>query len=131
MRPTLCTVLLALGLAGCNGNGGGLAADSPFAGHWSGTYTSDISQSGTADWTVAKDGSLTGTGHNVTSNFDFAVTGTVQSDGHLTGDFSGGTVGRLDGDVAVASNGHLTGTVHQMNGSATVTLQLDLTPVWP
>lgn len=131
MRQTLCAVLLLPLLAGCGGSSGGPSAISPFKGHWVGNYTSDISQSGTANLTVGNDGSVTGTGHNTTSNFDFDVAGTVQDSGHLTGDFSGGMTARIDGDVAVANNGHLTGTVHQMNGSATVTLQIDLTPLWP
>ncbi|MBS1707931.1 MAG: hypothetical protein JSS65_04330 [Armatimonadetes bacterium] len=131
MRQTLCAALLFAGLAGCGGSSGGPSANSPFAGHWVGNYTSDISQTGTANLTVANDGSVTGTGHNTTANFNFDVAGSVQDNGHLTGDFSGGMTAQIDGNVAVDNNGHLSGTVHQMNGSATVTLQIDLTPLWP
>ena len=112
-------------MIGCGGSG----ASSPFAGTWDGAYTVPASsQVGTAHFTVASDGTVTGTGVNTTVGVNFTITGSINDAGMLVGTLGGTTItGTLNGTLAIAGNGHLTGSaVQTISGGGTATANFDL-----
>jgi len=82
-------LLAALVCAGCAGGGG----QNPFAGNFIGTWGSS-SNYGTTDWTIAPDGTVTGTIHDAFVPRDGTVNGTMGENGQFTGTitYPGGTV---------------------------------------
>lgn len=125
-KAFLASALLLVGLVGCGGSGGGSVANSLFAGHWTGTYTTTGSQNGTADITIGTNGHVTGSGHNNTLNIDFGITGDIDNTGAVTGNLTGGLAGTLDGTLTIGGNGHLTGALNQHVNNQTITANFDL-----
>jgi hypothetical protein len=117
----------AILLAGCGGSGSGVT-NSPFAGRWVGTYTTDTGNNGTADITVASSGAVTGSGRNISLAVNFNLAGSINNSGNITGTVSGGLSGTLNGTLTISGvTGHLTGTVIQRISGTDIACTFDLT----
>lgn len=103
--------LACLSLFGCGGGGhSSHTTTSPFAGNWSGTYSSS-GESGTASVVIAADGSYTGGGFDNTANENYTVQGAITTAGVVTGILTEGSLNAsLNGTWSI-SNGHLGGAV--------------------
>jgi hypothetical protein len=104
----LITVIPAL--CGC---GGTASSPSPFAGHWTGTWSdAGNSQSGQLQGNVAFDGAMAGTISNDTLVANGTFSGSISPDGsvHVTIVYAGPTYTGV-GSFSLAGNGHLAGPV--------------------
>ena len=97
MRKTLPIALLAV-LAGCGGSG--TSTPNTFAGRYSGTYTGSGS-AGTADFTVANNGAISGEFVNPGEGLTGTVTGSVTGAGAFSGNirYTGGPTASLNGTL--------------------------------
>lgn len=129
---------LPVALTGCGGGGGGSTssttstptptpapAASRFVGTWSGPWEETNGQNGTMTFTVAADGTFSGTVTNATYNVEGPFSGTIQSDGSYVYYYSYGagvsTAPNGTGNLSIDSQGRLTGTLNDV-GSGTLTL---------
>lgn len=121
--------LLASLMSSCGGNGG-IGVGSPFAGSFSGDWTSpDGNTSGFVDITVDTNGHFHGTIHDDGSGADGTFNGTIGDNGSVSGTITyPGTQGSTtSGTFAYDYSGHLVGVVTQTfsdGGSVTVTFDL-------
>ena len=106
MKNFLILVCVGLALTGCGGGGGGSVVPSPFAGTFSGTFTTSSGQNGTANMTVSSSGNMVGTIHNNTVSADGTVSGHIDNAGNASGSY------RYSPDPAVSFTGvmNLSGT---------------------
>jgi len=103
------------------------AATSTVAGNYTGTFM-DVFDQGTVAFTVNRDGTTMGTGHNITNGKTFLIQGVVNTDGSFRFVNSEGTP--VTGKLSV-NGSQATGTVvidHQSSGTTTATLSLSKTP---
>lgn len=117
---TACIVMALWMLAGC---GGGSSTPSPFAGTWSGTFTSPANgnisaQNGTVQVTIATNGATTGIVDNLTTNANATVSGSIANTGtaNFTYTYPGATY-TASGTVAINGQGQLTGILQSFSGS--------------
>lgn len=111
-RAYLC--LLALTIISCGGGGGGAA--SPFAGNFIGTWDAPgIPDNGTANVTVATNGTLNGSVHDNGTNANGVVSGTIANNGTVNGavQYPGQQPSSLVGTLTLNVQNHLVGTLTQ------------------
>lgn len=131
LSVALIFIICAMALAGCGGGGGGSTAVNPFVGTASGTWSGvadNTPTTGTLSMTVANDGTITGNGHNATTNEAFTFVGTITSSGvaEFTYTYPDATY-TGNGTLAIVA-GHVTGTVtNKVGGVQFGTSTLDLT----
>jgi|GEM_PF-5350787 len=111
--PSFALVAGAFVLSSCGGSGS--AAPSPFQGSFSGSWTSNGADSGTATVKVSPGGSFTGQEADTTTNVDGSVVGELQNDG----DFKG-TV-QVTGHSAIAASGQFQISADQNTMTGTLT----------
>lgn len=120
--------LAAFALAGCGGGGGGndssspAPANSPFAGNYVGTFSDPTNnQSANVTATIAANGAISGSTHDIGDNGGGPFTGSVDNSGNgvITVVNAKGTF-TDKGTLAFASNGHLTGNLTEYNGNTQV-----------
>lgn len=87
----------AVMLAGCGGSGANTYAANSYRGAWSGNWTSTtLNDGGVATWTVAPDGSITGTITLLSNNATANCVGTVDANGNFRVLAGFGTYGNFD-----------------------------------
>lgn len=131
MKFLVLGVMLCVALMGCGGGGGGTAAKSPFANHWSGRWDdAGKSYNGHLDITVSDSGSITGTVENLTNATNGTVSGSVTNGGaiSLTYTYPNNEVYTVSGNVSIHDNAYIYGESlpELLNGSqySTVTIQV-------
>ncbi len=123
----VCGLLFALG--GCGGGGTPAEMNSPFQGHYVGTFAdTTAAQNGTLDVTVASNGAITGTSHNSSIAVDSTASGSVDNNGNtgVTLSFPSGQQ-TANGVLAANAQGHLVGNLVLHTSSGTDNLTVDLT----
>jgi hypothetical protein len=118
MRKYLVALALTV-LVGCGG--GGSSTPNPFAGQFIGTWTApSIPDTGTANVTVASNGSVAGTSHDNGANADGSIVGTINANGNFNGTvtYPGFQPSPMSGTLAINGQNHLVGTVI-VNSTAT------------
>ena len=117
MRRSIPFLALAVLAVGCGGGGGGGSSEpSPYAGTFSGPWTStDLGQSGTTRITIATNGNVVGTIRNNTEDLDGSVSGSLSNSGSFNGtvNYPGLSSSSIRGTMAFNGSGQLTGTLIQ------------------
>lgn len=113
MKRLLLLSLAAVAVVGCAGNSGGAA--SRFPGEYTGTWVSltDANDAGTAAWTVAADGTVTGQDFDPGRETTFNISGHIDGQGNLVSQSTpeGGEPASLNGRLGYKANDQLTGTL--------------------
>jgi len=108
VRLAIVGIVVCIALLGC---GGGGSVQSPYTGHWIGTWAeNDNAWDGTFDLTIADSGSIIGTTHDNLKKVDGTVTGTMTSAGLMSITFiypPPSIQYPASGTVSIATNGHL------------------------
>lgn len=83
---TLLVASVAMALVGCGGNGSSIVnSPSKYGGNWSGNWTSTtLADGGVTTWTVAQDGSITGTMTLTSTGQTANCVGKVDSNGNFS-----------------------------------------------
>jgi hypothetical protein len=104
-------LLLALLLIGCGG--GGSSTPSPFAGNWSGGFSTSNAENGNLNGTVGTDGRFTGAIDDLTTGANGTVTGSISNAGqaNFTVSYPGQQSFTGTGTLTETAAGHLTGTL--------------------
>jgi len=125
--------VVGFGTFGCGGSSSGTVTTSPYLGSYSGTFTTSKGQTGTAEFSVASNGDVSGTLHNNTTGQTGTINGSVDSSGNvnITSTYSSGST-KDTGTVSINPTTRiLSGTLTEyMNGGVydSITLQVMLQP---
>jgi hypothetical protein len=129
--------LLTVGIAPMTGCGGGSATSvtgavttSPFAGEYSGPFSTSDGQQGTVTGSISTDGRVTGTVNNTTYNLQGTVVGTVSNSGSADITFTYASGGARGTGPITLDNGTIKGTLTQIvSGQAAGTVTISLARV--
>lgn len=111
MKRLLLLSLAAVAVAGCAGSSS--SGGTRFPGQYTGTWVNveNAADAGTAAWTIASDGTVTGQDFDPGRETTFNIAGQIDSAGNLVSQSTpvGGTAASLNGRLGYNSTNQLTG----------------------
>ena len=112
MKRSLLLSLAIVAAVGCGGSSSN-GTTSRFPGQYTGTWVSldNAADAGTAQWTVAADGTVTGQDFDPGRDTTFNIAGRIDANGNLTSQSTptGGAPSSLNGRLGYNGNNELTG----------------------